>query len=200
MPTLDPADVDPDPIRQFERWLDEARDAGGPWSVAAVLSTATPDGRPTGRAIILRGLDERGFVFYTDRRSRKGRELADNPRAALTFLWEPLERQVRIEGTVTEVSDPESDAYFAGRPRGSQVGAWASAQSEPIDARTELEARAVELERRYEGVDVPRPPYWGGYRVRPDAIELWQGREDRLHDRVRYTRDARGWRIERLSP
>lgn len=199
-PSLDPADVDPHPIRQFERWFHEAREADGPWSVAAVLSTATPDGAPSARAVILRGVDERGFVFYTDRRSRKGRELARNPRAALTFLWEPLQRQVRVEGPVSEVDDAESDAYFASRPRGSQLGAWASAQSEPIASRSDLERAVDEARERFDEGDVPRPSYWGGYRVRPDVVEFWQGRDDRLHDRVRYTRDGGAWRLERLSP
>ena len=167
---------------------------------AAVLATSQDD-VPSARAVIVRGVDERGLVFYTDRGSRKGRELAANPRAAIAFTWHPLERQVRVEGDVEIINDDESDAYFASRPRGSTVSAWASEQSTVIASREELEARAKEFEERFAGEPVPRPPNWGGFRVLPKEVEFWQGRPDRLHDRLRYRRapDDR-WTIERLSP
>ena len=167
----------------------------------AIVATATADGRPSARAVILRGLDERGFVFFTDQRSRKGRELAANPRAALVMHWPTFERQVRVEGPVEMVAPDESDAYFARRPRGHQIGAWASRQSEVLTDRAELEAAVGEAGRRFEGKDVPRPPYWGGYRIVPSEVELWQGRPDRLHDRVRFRRAADGsWAFDRLWP
>ena len=192
-------DVDPDPIRQLQRWWDEARDAQPVGFDAAVLATSLND-VPSARAVIVRGVDARGLVFYTDRTSRKGRELAANPRAALVFTWHELERQVRVEGDVIEVSDEESDAYFASRPRGSTIGAWASEQSSVLDSRGTLEARVREVERRFADQAVPRPPRWGGYRVVVGEVEFWQGRPDRLHDRLRYRLDGSAWRIERLSP
>lgn len=182
-------------------WIDEARAAGILGWDTLYLATATADGRPAVRAVLLRAFDERGFVFYTDRRSRKGRELAANPRAALVLHWASLERQVRAEGPVTMVAAAESDAYFAHRPRGHQLAAWTSDQSEVLADRADLERRYEEARRRFEGGDVPRPPYWGGYRVEPDEVELWQGRPDRLHDRVRWRlEEAGGWTSERLWP
>ncbi len=169
-----------------------------------VLATASPDGCPSARAVLLRGLDERGLVLYTDTRSRKGAELAANPRAALVFVWPPLERQVRVEGPVRPVAAEEADAYFAGRPRGHRVGAWASHQSQPVSDRAELETRVASVTARHGDGDVPRPPWWGGYRLEPREWEFWAGRENRVHDRIVYrrpegVRDA-GWERVRLSP
>jgi pyridoxamine 5'-phosphate oxidase len=198
---LDLPDLDPDPMTQFRRWLTDAEAAGVPLPNAMSLATAGADGAPSVRHVLLRGLGD-GFVFYTNRESRKGRQLAENPRAALGFLWKQLDRQVGVSGTVAPVSDDESDAYFAGRPREAQIGAWASPQSAPIADRGALDARVAEFERRYPG-EVPRPPHWGGYRLTPDTFEFWQGRTFRLHDRLRYVRDdaaPSGWRIERLAP
>ena len=198
---LKESDADPDPIVQFRRWFDEALAADLHEPNAVTVATATPEGRPSARIVLLKGFDERGFVFYTNYEGRKSGELETNPYAALVFYWGELERQVRIEGRVYRVSEEESDAYFAGRPRGSQLGAWVSEQSRPVEGRSALEGRLRALEAEYEGREVPRPPFWGGYRVKPDAIEFWQGRENRLHDRLRYRRsDDEGWRRERLQP
>ncbi|HXG12558.1 MAG TPA: pyridoxamine 5'-phosphate oxidase [Gemmataceae bacterium] len=199
--SLHEADMDPDPLRHFRVWLDQARAFGLPQPDAMTLATATPDGRPAARVVLLRGFDERGFVFFTNYESRKGQELAANPRACLVFYWAELERQVRIEGHVERVTPRESDEYFATRPRDSRLSAWASPQSQVIPSREVLERRMAELQAAYEGSDVPRPPHWGGYRVVPTSIEFWQGRASRLHDRLRYVRlDAGGWLLQRLAP
>jgi len=198
--TLDERDVDADPIRQFERWFADAAAARVLEPNAMTLSTATRDGVPSARIVLLKGVDANGFAFYTDYRSRKGAELAENPLAALTFLWKEIERQVRITGSVSRVSTQESDAYFRTRPLGSRLGAWASHQSAVLASREELEARVQDVIGRFPDGDVPLPPHWGGFRVAPDEIELWQGRPDRLHDRLLYRRGERGWEISRLSP
>ncbi len=197
---LDESDADPDPIEQFRKWFDEALAADLHEPNAMTLATATPDGKPSARVVLLKGFDARGFVFYTNYEGRKGRELAENPRAALVFYWGELERQVRVEGRVWRVLEEESDAYYASRPRGSRLGAWASAQSRSVERRELVEERLRELEREYTGREVPRPPFWGGYRVEPEEIEFWQGRENRLHDRLVYRWSSDGWRIERLQP
>ena len=198
--TLDEAAVDPDPIAQFHRWLADAEAAGVPEPNAMTLATAMVDGTPSARIVLLRVVDHRGFVFFTDYRSQKGRELDLNPRAALVFFWHPLERQVRIVGTVSRVTPAESAAYFATRPRGSQVGAWGSEQSSIVTGRETIDRAVAAAEARFTDTDVPCPPEWGGYRVDPNQLEFWQGRPSRLHDRVRYQRGAGAWAIERLSP
>lgn len=197
---LDEADVSHDPIVEFARWFAEAQEAQVPEPTAMTLATATADGAPSARIVLLKAFDQRGFVFFTDYRSRKGGELEANPRAALVFFWGELERQVRITGTVTTTSPEESEEYFRSRPLGSRLGAWASHQSRVIPGRAVLESDLREVEERFGDGDVPLPPHWGGYRVAPDAIEFWQGRENRLHDRIRYARGGGGWKVERLSP
>jgi pyridoxamine 5'-phosphate oxidase len=192
-------DCDPDPLRQFGRWFKDVLDAGAPDSNACTLATCTPDGRPSARIVLLKGVDQ-GFVFFTNYLSRKGHELEANPHAALCFFWPGSERQVRVEGTVEKVTPAESDAYHHTRPRGSQLGAWCSFQSEIIPGRAVLEERLRELEAKFRDQDVPRPPDWGGYRLKPEAIEFWQGRENRLHDRIRYRLVEGKWVMERLSP
>jgi pyridoxamine 5'-phosphate oxidase len=200
---LDEGDLAADPFDQFRAWFDEWALVAPIDAAAMVLATVDPDGRPSARNVLLRGLDDRGFTFFTNLESRKARALAARPRAALLFSWLVLHRQVIVEGDVERVDDAEADAYFATRPRGSQLGAWASRQSEPLSGRAELEARVLELEARHADAAVPRPPHWGGYPVLLDAVELWQGRPSRLHDRLRYERDATepsGWRVVRLNP
>jgi pyridoxamine 5'-phosphate oxidase len=193
-------EVEPDPLAQFRRWFADAEQVGIRAPNAMALATATPDGTPSVRMVLLKGADEHGFVFFTGYVSRKAGELESNARAALLFYWDPLGRQVRIEGRVGRVSNAESDAYFATRPRGAQLAASASRQSEVLASRHALDARADELAGMHADGGVPRPEHWGGYRVVPDTYEFWQHREDRLHDRLRYRRDSDAWLIERLSP
>jgi len=203
---LDERDVDPSPLAQLDKWLREAIAAQHPEPTAMTLATVSPEGEPAARVVLLKGLDERGLVFYTGYESEKGRHLAANPRACACFFWVLLERQARVTGHVERVSREETEAYFRSRPRGSQLGTWASAQSTVIAGRSELEARLAEAQARFgETGEVPCPPEWGGYRLTPDRLEVWQGRPSRLHDRLRYTRistapDAPTWRIDRLSP
>jgi pyridoxamine 5'-phosphate oxidase len=193
------SELDPDPLPQFERWYEEAgRTVELPEAVA--LATSTPDGRPSLRMVLAKGFDKNGFRFHTGYGSRKGQELEQNAVGALLFYWRPLGRQVRVEGPVTRLGHDESDAYFRTRPRDAQIAAWASAQSEVIASRVELEARVAELEREFAGRDVPLPPHWGGYCLEPEVWEFWQHRDSRLHDRFRYRRDRDTWVIERLAP
>ena len=191
---MDLGDLDPDPVVQFCRWKDEL----SPHDDAVTLATAGADGVPDARIVLVKGAQDTGFVFFTNRTSAKGRQLADNPKAALVFHWNP--RAVRVAGAVEEVSDAESDAYWSTRPRGSQLGAWASEQSTVIADRAVLERRLAEVTSHYEDGEVPRPPHWGGYRVVPSTIEFWHHRDDRLHDRIRYRREGAAWVRERLSP
>ena len=194
-------ELHPDPFQQFRSWYDVAVTAAIHLADAMTLATATPDGKPSARMVLLKGVDDRGFVFFTNFESRKGQELAVNPQVALVFHWKEVERQVRIEGTVEQVTPAESDAYFETRPWGSRVSTWVSKQSQVIAGREVLEHRMAELMSQHPDEQIPRPPYWGGYRVLPAVIEFWQGRLNRLHDRLVYRRLADGhWRIERLSP
>jgi pyridoxamine 5'-phosphate oxidase len=192
-------ELDPDPFRQFQAWFDEVQEAGLPLREAMTLATISAEGTPSARIVLLKTLDN-GFVFFSNYSSRKGRELEASPRAALVFHWQPLGRQVRVEGTVERVSMQESAEYFATRPRSAQLGAWASPQSEEIADRAELEERVARVAAEHEGRDVPPPPFWGGYRLVPARLEFWQHRDDRLHDRFAYERDGDGWRITRLAP
>jgi len=197
---LDEAHVSPDPVAEFDRWFSQAQEAKVLEPNAMALATATRDGTPSVRLVLLKGYDERGFVFFTDYRSRKAAELEGNPQAALAFYWGEVERQVRITGTVERTSAQESEAYFRTRPRGSRLGAWVSHQSRVIPSRAPLESGLREVKERFPTDDVPLPPHWGGYRLWPEEVEFWQGREDRLHDRIRYLCDGSRWKIERLSP
>lgn len=197
---LDEKSVSHDPMVEFARWFAEAQEAQVEEVNAMTLATASSDGAPSARIVLLKGFDASGFVFFTDYRSRKGEELEANPRAALVFFWSELERQVRITGTVTRTPAKESESYFRTRPLGSRLGAWVSHQSRVIPSRAPLEAGMREAEARFPDGEVPLPPHWGGYRLVPQSIEFWQGRESRLHDRIRYVRDGDRWRVERLSP
>ncbi len=197
---LSERDLAADPIEQLRAWLDQARGVHPEEFTSMTLATADREGRPSARVVLLKGVDERGLVFYTNYESRKGREIAENPRAALVFYWAPLDRQVRVEGTVEKTSREESEGYFLSRPLGSRLGAWASPQSRPVSGREELEGKVREAGERF-GEEVPLPDGWGGYRVRPETIEFWQGRPNRLHDRLVYSLlPGGGWRIERLAP
>jgi pyridoxamine 5'-phosphate oxidase len=197
---IDVGDLDPDPVEQSRKWVDDAIAAECIEANAMTVSTVDSEGRPQSRYVLLRGLDERGFWFFTNADSEKGRALAGNPHAALTLAWLQLHRQLRVGGVVEQLPAELSDAYFARRSRGSQIGAWASRQSTVIESRAALDEAVAEYERRFEGQDVPRPPFWCGYALKPDVIEFWQGRPSRLHDRIRFRRDGDSWVPERLAP
>ena len=201
---LDEHDVDPDPVVTLRAWLDDAIASGLYDPTAMVVSTVSAEGRPSSRMVLLKGLDERGLVFFTNYTSRKGEEIAGCEEVSVTFPWHPLQRQVRVEGVARRLTDEENDAYFAGRPRGAQVGAWASPQSKVVADRDALDAKYAAAQERFGDGPVPRPPHWGGYRIEPDTFEFWQGRQGRLHDRLRYrrvaTRPDRPWLLERLAP
>jgi pyridoxamine 5'-phosphate oxidase len=197
---LDHPDLTPDPIAMFRHWMHDTVVAGLHEPNAMVVSTVSADGLPSSRMVLLKGVDERGFVFYSNYDSRKGGELATNPHAALLFPWHDLQRQVRVEGGVEQLTPEESAAYFATRPRGSQLGAWASPQSDEVPSREQLESRYAEMEERFGDGEVPLPPHWGGYLVRPDVVEFWQGRRGRMHDRLVYRRTGEDWVTVRLAP
>ncbi|MEV6410126.1 pyridoxamine 5'-phosphate oxidase [Kribbella sp. NPDC051718] len=193
--------VDADPVKQFGVWLAQAAEAGLHEPNAMVLATVGGDNSPSARIVLLKGLDERGFVFYTNQQSHKADDLAANPACALVFPWHAMERQVRVEGTATKLPTAEVDAYFASRPRGSQLGAWASQQSQPVDSREELDLQYESYERQWpEGTEISTPYFWGGYRIAPTTIEFWQGRTGRLHDRLQYKRSGASWQLQRLQP
>jgi pyridoxamine 5'-phosphate oxidase len=196
---VDEHDLDADPIVQLQAWLEEARETA-PFPEAMTLATVDEAGRPSARVVLLRGIDGRGLAFFTNRTSRKGDDLRQNPSAAVVFHWWQLGRQVRVEGRVEEVSIEDSEAYWHTRPRASRIAAWASPQSQPLAGRADLDARVADAEARFAGGDVPLPEFWGGYRLTPDAVEFWQHDDDRLHDRIRFVREGGGWRLERLAP
>ena len=199
-PGLSEDDLGPDPVARLRSWLDEAVARGVVFPEAAALATADAHGSPAVRHVLIKQVDDRGLTFFTNHDSRKGQHLAENPRAALSFLWRELDRQVGVTGAATRIPAEESEAYFATRPREARIGAWASLQSRPVSSREELEAAYEATQARFPNEDVPLPPHWGGYRLVPDAFEFWKGREHRLHDRFRYAREATGWRLERLWP
>jgi pyridoxamine 5'-phosphate oxidase len=199
MPPLRRSELPEDPIEQFREWYERAL-AEAPLAQAMTLATVDAEGTPDARMVLLKGFGPDGFRFFTNYESAKGRQLESEPRAALVVYWRELDRQVRARGTVEKLGEADSDDYFATRPRDSQLGAWASPQSEPLPSREELDARVRELEARFEGREVPRPAFWGGYLLRPRTVEFWQGQVGRLHDRFLYTREGEGWRIERLGP
>jgi pyridoxamine 5'-phosphate oxidase len=199
-PGLSESDLGPDPLARIAAWLEDARAAGVLFPDAAAIATSGAEGQPTVRHVLVKTIDERGLVFFTNRQSRKAGQLSENPRASLAFLWRELERQVCATGTVTRVDDEESDTYFASRPREARIGAWASAQSRPVSSREALDAAYAEMQARFPGEEIPRPPHWGGYRLRPDTIEFWKGRAHRLHDRFLFTRSDDGWDVGRLWP
>jgi pyridoxamine 5'-phosphate oxidase len=197
---IDVADLPPEPLALWQRWLADADECGLPEVNAMVVSTVDADGTPSSRTVLCKAADERGFVFFTNYDSRKSRALTANPRVSLLFPWHALARQVIVAGVARPVSPEESSAYFASRPRGAQIAAWASRQSQPVESRAALDAQYADAETRYAGADVPRPPRWGGWRVRASTVEFWQGRENRLHDRLRYRREGEAWVVERLNP
>lgn len=199
--TLNETDVETDAIKQFGAWWQQAVNSGIDEVNAFVLATATPDGEPSARVVLLKGYNEQGFIFFTNYESNKGRAISSNPRVSMVFFWKEIERQVRIEGVAEKISNEESDHYFAVRPLGSQVGAWASPQSTVIESRAVIEENAARYQQHFEGQRIPRPPHWGGYLVKPMRLEFWQGRSSRLHDRLLYSRlDAENWEIKRLAP
>ena len=197
---LPEATADRDPFELFDEWFEAARGTNIIFPESMALATATPDGRPSTRMVLLKGVDERGFTFFTNYASRKAAELDSNPHAAIVIHWEVLQRQVRVAGTVRRITSEESADYFSTRPRGAQIGAWASKQSKPLSSRSELKRAVAETKTKYQGKDIPLPPFWGGYRIEPERIEFWQGRANRLHDRLVYIKDGEGWKTERLYP